>query len=101
MFMADWHEQVEAWAYESLYTALSAREPLLAFSGVRAGHRVPDPDAPRVPAAGREPGRLPERGKESGRGLRARRGVGAGGRTGARRRALGDRRSATGDRLQA
>lgn len=31
MFMADWREQVEAWAHESLYTALSRTDVLIAF----------------------------------------------------------------------
>ena len=31
MFMPDRHEQFEAWAYESLYTALSCDDALIAF----------------------------------------------------------------------
>jgi hypothetical protein len=31
MFMADFREQVEAWAYESLYTALTSADPVIAF----------------------------------------------------------------------
>lgn len=31
MFMADWREQVDAWACESLYTALATSDPVLAF----------------------------------------------------------------------
>jgi hypothetical protein len=31
MFMEDWREQLEAWAYESLYTALTADDLVIAF----------------------------------------------------------------------
>jgi hypothetical protein len=31
MFMADWREQVEAWAHESLYTALASADPVVAL----------------------------------------------------------------------
>jgi len=31
MFMADWREQIEAWAHESVYTALSSTDAAIAF----------------------------------------------------------------------
>lgn len=31
MFMDDWREQVEAWAYESLFTALTSDDLVIAF----------------------------------------------------------------------
>jgi hypothetical protein len=31
MFMADWREQLEAWAHESSYTALSSTDVVIAF----------------------------------------------------------------------
>jgi len=51
MFMADWREQIEAWAHASVYTALSSPDVLIAFRAfaqaieyvtrMRYEHRLP------------------------------------------------------------